>query len=318
MDAEIGHVSKVVIVGAGRVGSTTAYTMMTNGTAGEVVLIDVDKERAVGEALDIAHGLPFGGPVTVRAGDYPECEGADVVIIGAGVAQKPGETRLDLVRNNTEVLRQIVPQITRYNQRCVLLMVSNPVDILTYATWKLSGFPPERVIGSGTSLDSARLRYNLGLYFGVNPRSVHANIIGEHGDTEVPVWSLANIAGMRLDEFCRATGLCHDERDLQEIFEEVRTAAYEIIRRKGSTHYAIGAAVDAIVRTILHDQHTVLTVSSLMEGEYGVDDICLSLPTVLGRAGVLRVLELTLNPEEEEGFRKSAQALKEVANTLGL
>jgi L-lactate dehydrogenase len=315
---EIGHVSKVVIVGAGRVGSTTAYTLMTNGTAGEVVLIDVDHERAVGEAMDIAHGVPFGGHVKIEAGDYPDCAGADVVIISAGVAQRPGETRLDLVRNNVEVLKQIIPQITRYNQECVLLMVTNPVDILTYAMWKISGFPYQRVIGSGTSLDTARFRYNLGRYFEVSSRSIHAYIIGEHGDTEVPVWSLANIAGMRLADYCAVSGLCHDERELQTIFERVRDAAYHIIERKGATHYAIGAAVDSIVRMILLDEHAVVTLSSLMNGEHGVSDICLSLPTVIGRSGVVRVLELSLDAKELSGFRKSAESLKQVAQTLGL
>jgi L-lactate dehydrogenase len=315
---EIEPISKVVVVGVGRVGSTTAYTMMTNGTAAEIVLIDADRERAVGEAMDISHGLPFGGPVRIEAGDYPDCEGAEVVIIAAGVAQKPGETRIDLVRNNIEVLKQIIPQITAYNQECILLMVTNPVDILTYAMWKISGFPAERCIGSGTSLDTARFRYNLGKYFEVSPRSVHAYIIGEHGDTEVPVWSLANIAGMRLGDFCQATGLCHDERDLRILFENVRDAAYHIIQRKGATHYAIGAAVDAIVEMILHDQRTVVTVSSLMDGQYGIRDICLSLPTVVGRGGVVRVLELNLSDAEVEGFCKSADALKEVAHALGL
>ena len=315
---EVGHLSKVVVVGAGMVGSTTAYTLMTNGTAGEIVLIDVNKERAIGEAMDIAHALPFGGPAYVTAGDYPDCAGAAVVVISAGAAKKPGETRLDLVRKNTEILRQIVPQITAHNQECILLMVTNPVDILTYAMWKISGFPAERVLGSGTSLDTARFRYSLGRYFEVNPRSVHAYIIGEHGDTEVPVWSLANIAGMRLNEFCKATGLCHDERDLRTLFENVRDAAYQIIQRKGATYFAIGAAVDAIVRVILRDQRTVLTVSTLMDGAYGVSDIYLSLPTVLGRAGAVRVLELTLNEQETEGFRKGAETLKQVADSLGL
>ena len=311
-------ISKVVIVGAGRVGSTTAYTMMTRGTAAEIVLIDADHERAIGEAMDISHGLPFGGTVRVEAGDYSDCAGADIVIISAGVAQKPGETRIDLVRNNIEVLKEIIPKITAHNQDCILMMVTNPVDILTYAMWKISGFPPNRCLGSGTSLDTARFRYSFGKYFEVAPRSVHAYIIGEHGDTEVPVWSLANIAGMRLTDFCRATKLCHDDRDLRVIFENVRDAAYHIIQRKGATHYAIGAAVDAIVGMILHDQHTVVTVSSLMEGQYGVHDICLSLPTVIGRAGVVRVLELKLSDAEVEGFRKSAEALKDVARSVGL
>ncbi|MBI3945453.1 MAG: L-lactate dehydrogenase [Armatimonadetes bacterium] len=311
-------VPKVVIVGAGKVGSTTAYALMTNGTAGEIVLIDADAERAVGEAMDIAHGLPYGGPSYVRAGDYPDCEGADIVMISAGAAQGPGETRLDLVRKNADILREIVPRITAHNRECVLLMVTNPVDILTYAMWKISGFPSHRVIGSGTSLDTARFRYRLGQYFGVNPRSVHAVIIGEHGDTEVPVWSLANIAGMRLADFCRATGRCYDERELNAIFLEVRDAAYEIIRRKGATHYAIASAVDAIIGTILRDQRTVVTVSSLMQGQYGVTEMCLSLPTVLGREGVVRVLELSLSDEERDGFRRSADTLREVAAGLGL
>lgn len=311
-------VSKVVIIGAGRVGSTIAYTLMIHGTAGEIVLIDANVERALGEVADIAHSLPYTGQSHVRAGDYPDCVGADVVVISAGTAQAPGETRLALVRKNTEVMKEIVPRIIAHNQECILLVVTNPVDILTYTVWKVSGFPSQRVIGSGTSLDTARFRYHLGEYFGVNPRSVHAHIIGEHGDTEVPVWSLANIAGMHLRDFCRATGRPYDECALEALFQRVRDAAYEIIRRKGATHFGIASAVNAIISTLLHDQRTVFTVSSLMTGQYGVWQMCLSLPTVLGRAGVVRVLELNLNEQERGAFQHSASSLKEVAEALAL
>ncbi len=296
--------SRVAIVGVGNVGATFAYTLLLSGLATEIVLIDVNRERAEGEAMDLVHGVPFAPPARVWAGTYDDCAGAAVTVITAGAAQRPGETRLELSRRNTSIFRQIVPSVARANPDGVIIVATNPVDVLTYETWRLSGLPPERVMGSGTILDTARFRYLLSEYFTVDPRSVHAYIIGEHGDSEVPVWSLANIAGMRLPEFCAAQGRAYDPAAMQEIFRQTRDAAYEIIERKGATYYAIGAGMQRLVEAIVRDQRTVLSVSSRIQGYYGIDDVAFSLPTVVDRRGVVEPLRL-------EGLRRSAAILQE-------
>lgn len=220
------HPARVAIVGAGNVGATFAYALLLSGLAAEIVLIDVNRAKAEGEAMDLNHTVPFAHPTRIWAGDYADCAGATVTVIAAGAAQKPGETRLDLVKKNAAIFRQIVPEVAHHNPNGILLIATNPVDVLTYVAWKLSGLPAQRVIGSGTILDTARFRYLLSQHFGVDPRSVHAHIIGEHGDSEVPVWSLANIAGMRLPAFCAAHGLAHDQAAMDEVFRQTRDAAY--------------------------------------------------------------------------------------------
>lgn len=312
------HPIRVAVVGVGNVGATFAYALLLNGLATEIVLIDVNRARAEGEAMDLNHAVPFARPTRIWAGDYTDCAGAAVTIIAAGAAQKPGETRLDLVKKNAAIFRQIVPEVARHNPNGILLVATNPVDVLTYTAWKLSGLLAQRVIGSGTILDTARFRYLLSQHFRVDPRSVHAHIIGEHGDSEVPLWSLANIAGMRLPSFCAAHGLVHDQAGMDDIFRQTRDAAYHIIERKGATYYAVAAGLMRIVEAILRDQSTVLSVSSLIEEYYGISDVCLSLPTVVDRGGVERVLRLELSPEEVEGLRQSAQVLKATLAQLDL
>lgn len=303
--------TRIGLVGTGMVGASFAYALMQRSLATELVLIDANRGRAEAEAMDLNHGLPFVRPMRIWAGDYPDLAGAAVTVVTAGAAQRPGETRLQLLERNAAIFREIIPQIVRHNPDGILLIASNPVDILTYHTLQISGLPPAQVIGSGTILDTARLRYLLGTHYSVDPRSVHAYIVGEHGDTELALWSLANIGGVRLKDFRSAGGVGYDAAALQRIFEQTRDAAYAIIERKGATYYAIGLGLLTIVEAILRDQHTVMTVSSLMTGQYGVSDICISLPTIVGAAGVEEVLNLTLSPEEEELFRRSAQTLKE-------
>jgi len=310
------HTPKVVVIGTGFVGSTFAYTLMTRGIASEIVLIDVDKKRAEGEAMDLNHGLSFVRPVKIWAGDYTDCKDADIIVICAGAAQKPDEKRLELVYRNFEVFKDIVPQVTQYNQNGIFLITTNPVDIMTYATLKLSGFPTNRVIGSGTILDTSRLRYVLGEHLNIDPRNVHAYIIGEHGDSEVPVWSLANVAGTHLKEFCLERGEKYDSEHLNSLFDKVKNAAYEIIERKGRTYYAIGLGLTRIVESILRDENAILTVSSLLQNYYEVSDICLSVPSIVNREGIRSVLKLPLSPSEQESFQKSASILKEIANSL--
>lgn len=311
-------INKIVIVGTGFVGSTTAYTLMVSGLVSEIVLIDQNSKKAEGEAMDMNHGMPFVRPVRIYNGDYSDCRGADIVVITGGANQKPGETRIDLVNKNTEIFKDIVGNIVKYNTDCILLVVTNPVDILTYVTYKLSGFPKNRVIGSGTVLDTARFKYMLGEHMGVDPRNVHAYIIGEHGDTEVPTWSLASIAGIPMDSYCKECNSCDDESFKRDTFDKVKNAAYEIIDRKNATYYAVALAVRRIVEAIVRNENSILTVSSLFEGEYGLNDICLSIPSQVNSEGVSRILNVPLSSEENELLDKSAQALKQVIGGLSL
>jgi len=318
MDEQTRRPVRVVIVGAGGVGATCAYALMLNGAASEIVLIDANRERAEGEAMDLNHGMPFARPARVWAGDYSDCANADIVVITAGAAQRPGETRLDLTQRNAQVFQQVVPQIVEATRQAILLIATNPLDTMTYVAWKLSGLPASRVIGSGTILDSARFRYLLSQRFGVEPRSVHAYIIGEHGDSQIAVWSLANIAGIRLDDFCRLNDCAIDEDAKATIALNARSAAYEIIRRKGATYYAIGVGLVRIVEAIVHDQNSVLTVSSLVQGMYGLGGVCLSLPSVVNQQGIARVLELPLSAAERSALEKSARIIQETIASLAL
>ncbi len=312
------HPTRVAIVGAGNVGATFAYALLLSGRAAEIVLIDANRTRAEGEAMDLNHSVPFTYPTRVWAGDYPDCAGAAITVITAGAAQKPGEARLQLVQKNAAIFGQIVPQVARHNPEGIILVTTNPVDVLTYVALKLSGLPAGHVFGSGTILDTARFRYLLSPHYGVDPRSVHAYIVGEHGDSEVPVWSLANIAGMRLPDFCAAHGLGCDDAELAEIFTRTRDAAYQIIERKGATYYAVATGLMRIVEAILRDQSTVLSVSSLIDGYYDVHDVCLSVPAVVDRGGIEKVLHLTLDEREVAGLQHSAQLLRGTIEKLDL
>lgn len=311
-------VSKVVVVGTGFVGATTAYTLMLSGLFSEIVLIDINKDKVEGEVMDLNHGLPFVRPVNIYNGDYKDCAGADIVIIAAGANQKPGETRIDLVRKNAAIFKNMVPQIVKYNKHCILLVVTNPVDILTYVTWKVSGFSKNKVIGSGTVLDTARFRYRLADNLGVDTRNIHAYVLGEHGDTEVLTWSLTNVAGISLDTYCAELQGCGENMSKEEIYDDVKNAAYKIIERKGATYYAVALAVRRIVEAIIRDERSILTVSSLIEGPYGIRDVCLSVPTIVNRDGIDRVLEVPMSDEEKELLRKSGDALRSVIEDLDL
>lgn len=302
---------KVGLIGTGMVGASFAYALMQRGVANELVLIDADAARAEGEAMDLNHGLPFVRPMRMSAGGYEQLAGAEVVVICAGSNQRPGETRLDLLQRNATVFREIVPRVVGAAPDSIVVIATNPVDILTTISDQIAGLPAGRVLGSGTILDTARFRYLLGEHYRVDPRSVHAYIVGEHGDSELALWSLANIAGVRLNDFVGANGRGYDPAALNSIYEQTRTAAYEIIKRKKATYYAIGLGLLTIVEAILRDQNTVLTVSSPLHGQYGVDGIAISLPTIVGRNGIEEVLNLPISDEERAAFQASASTLKE-------
>jgi len=309
---------RIAVVGTGNVGSTFAYALLLSGLAAEIVLIDANRAKAEGEAMDLQHTVPFAHPTRIWAGDYTDCTGAIATVIAAGVNQKPGETRIDLLKRNAAVFANVVPPVARHNPQGILVIATNPVDVLTYASLKLSGYAWQRVIGSGTILDTARFRHLLSQHFKVDSRSVHAHIIGEHGDSEVPVWSLANIAGMRLPDFCAAQNLAGDTTAMDDIFRQTRDAAQHIISRKGATYYAVAAGLMRIVEAIVRNQRTVLSVSSLVHDYYGIDDVCLSLPTVVSRSGIESVLRLNLNQQEVEALQHSAAVLEETRGQLAI
>lgn len=301
--------NKVVIVGAGSVGATFAYALMQGGQAREIVLLDQNMDRALGEVMDLQHGVSFTRPVIVKAGSYDDCTDADLVVVTAGAKQKPGETRLDLAAKNARMAAAIITEIMRRNFAGVLLMVSNPVDVLTQVAWKVSGLPRRRVIGSGTVLDSARLRSLLSTYCRVDPRNIHAHVIGEHGDSEVAAWSTASIGGVPIKKYCEVNPDGSLPGGYPDLLDQVKRAAYEIISRKGATFYAIGLALVQITDAILRDEHRVLPVSVVLEHFHGIRDIALSLPSVVGREGVERVLELDLAPEELAALQNSAETI---------
>ena len=309
---------KAAIIGCGFVGSSIAFTLMQRGLFSELVLIDVNRQKAEGEAMDLSHGLPYAASMNIYAGDYDDVADCALAIITAGANQKPGETRLDLIGRNVEILKGIVPEISSRGFEGVMLIVSNPVDALTYAAYRLSGLPAGRVIGSGTVLDTARLKQRLGEHLQVDSRNVHAVIIGEHGDSELAVWSGANVSGIDLNHFCELRGHFDHENAMQRIYEAVRGSAYEIIERKGATYYGIAMAVARISEAIVRDEHAVLPVSVLPRGEYGLSELALSLPSVVGHAGVEKVLEIPLSPEESRALMASADRIHEVIRTLSL
>ena len=308
---------KCAVIGCGFVGASIAFSLIQEEMFSELVLIDINQTKAEGEAMDLSHGLPFVHPMKIYAGTYADLADCFLIIITAGAGQRPGETRLELVRKNVEIFRDMIPQITAVTQDARLLIVSNPVDVMTYAAWKLSGYPPEHVIGSGTVLDTARLKYLLGAHLGVDIRSVHAFIIGEHGDSELAVWSSANISGVDLDSFCDICGAC-DGETLHRLYEDVRTSAYKVIEKKGATYYAIALAVTRIARAIVRGEHSVLPVSAYVNGHYGVSDVYFGVPSIVGAEGIEKVLDIPLDGSEQQQLEHSVQTLKDVIAGLDL
>ena len=307
---------KAAVIGCGFVGSATAFTLMQSRLFSELVLLDVNMEKADGEAKDIAHGIPFAGQMKIYAGTYDDAADAAIIIITAGANQKPGETRLDLVQKNTAIYQSIIPEIVKRDFGGILLIVSNPVDILTYVALKLSGLPENRVLGSGTVLDTARLKYALGEHLGVDSRSVHSFIIGEHGDSEIAAWSSTNVSGIPLNDFCEMRGHFNHDAAMDAIAEKVKNSAYEIISKKQATYYGIAMSVKRICECIVRNERSILPVSAMMHGEYGIEDITLSMPAIVGIGGVETHVPLALSEEEAEKLVESAKKLKEVAKGL--
>ena len=307
---------KAAVIGCGFVGSATAFTLMQSRLFSELVLLDVNMEKADGEAKDIAHGIPFAGQMKIYAGTYDDAADAAIIIITAGANQKPGETRLDLVQKNTAIYQSIIPEIVKRDFGGILLIVSNPVDILTYVAFKLSGLPYKRFLGSGTVLDTARLKYALGEHLGVDSRSVHSLIIGEHGDSEIAAWSSTNVSGIPLNEFCEMRGHFNHDAAMDAIAEKVKNSAYEIISKKQATYYGIAMSVKRICECIVRNERSILPVSAMMHGEYGIEDITLSMPAIVGIGGVETHVPIALSEEEAEKLVESAKKLKEVAKGL--
>ena len=317
MQVSINH-RKVAVIGCGFVGAATAFSLMQSGLFTQMVLLVADRKKAEGEAMDIAHGLPFASPMRIYAGDYADIADAAIIIVTAGAGQKPGETRLDLVKKNVAIFQQIMPKIAALHIPGILLVVSNPVDILTYAALKLSGIPEQRVIGSGTVLDTARLKYLLGEHLGVDSRSVNAFIIGEHGDSELAAWSSANVSGIPLNDFCEMRGYFHHEQAMRDIALSVKNSAYEIIERKKASYYGIAMSVRRICEAIIKDEKTILPVSRMMHGTYGMKDVVLSMPAVIGKDGIESSVPISLAASERQKLMDSAQTLKTVAQQVCL
>ncbi len=317
MEREINN-RKAAIVGCGFVGSASAFCLMQSGLFSELVLLDANRDKAEGEALDVAHGIPFARPMKIYAGDYDDIADAAIIIVTAGANQKPGETRLDLVQKNVGIFRSIIPEIAKRNFAGILLIVSNPVDILTYTAMKLSGLPEHRVIGSGTVLDTARFKYQLGEHLQVDPRSIHAFIIGEHGDSEIAAWSSANVSGIPIHDICEMRGFYNHEDAMKEIAETVKNSAYEIIAKKKATYYGIAMSVRRICEALVRNEKSILPVSTMLHGQYGIEDVVLSMPAIVGSDGVETTVPIDLSPEEQEKLKESANALAEIAKKLDL
>lgn len=309
---------KAAIIGCGFVGASTAFSLMHQGLFTELVLIDVNADKTKGEAMDLSHGRPYVDTSKVYAGTYDDIADCALIIITAGANQKPDETRLDLVHKNVGIFKSIIPEITKRNTEGILLVVANPVDILTYVTLKLSGFPKNRVFGSGTVLDSARFQYLLSEHLEVDSGSIQAFIIGEHGDSELAVWSGVNVSGVAINDFCELRGHFDHETSMRRILDDVRNSAYEIIEKKGATYYGVAIAVSHIAESIIRNKNSLLPVSSLLEGEYGLSDLCLSVPTIVNKNGAEQVIEIELNEEETDLLNQSASQLKEILVSLDL
>ena len=309
---------KAAIIGCGFVGAASAFCLMQSGLFSELVLLDADRDKAEGEALDVAHGIPFASPMKIYAGDYDDLTDAAIIIVTAGANQKPGETRLDLVQKNVGIFRSIIPEIAKRDYQGILLIVSNPVDILTYAAIKLSGMPEHRVIGAGTVLDTARFKYQLGEHLSIDPRSIHAFIIGEHGDSEIAAWSSANVSGIPIHDICEMRGFYHHEDAMREIAETVKNSAYEIIAKKKATYYGIAMSVRRICEAIVRNEKSILPLSVMLHGQYGLENVVLSMPAIVGSEGVETTVPIELNREEQEKLKQSAQALGKIAGQLQL
>mgnify|MGYP002539496901 CR=1 FL=1 len=311
--------NKISIIGTGSVGSTIAYTLTVMGLASEIVMIDINNEKALGEALDIRQGTPFCGACSIYAGDYLDAANSDIVIITSGIARKPGQTRLELAQTNVNITKAIIPEITKYAPNATYIIVSNPVDILTYTFNKLSGLPENRIIGSGTILDTARLRARLSEYYNISQTNVHAYVFGEHGDSSFIPWSVANISNVPITD-CRklitTPGITTPELDFEEIEQYVRKSGGRVIQRKGATFYAVSVSVCHICKCLLCGIDTTMTVSTMMHGEYGIDDVCLSVLNLVGDNGVRGKINVSLTDEEVNLLRKSADTLKEVISNL--
>ncbi|MCB2308293.1 L-lactate dehydrogenase [Clostridium estertheticum] len=304
--------NKISIIGAGFIGSTTAFALMTSGLASEIVIVDINKDKAEGEAMDLSHGASFVKPIDITSGEYDDTKDSDIVIITAGISLKPGETRLNCIANNFKVFQSIIPEVVKYSPDSILVIVSNPVDILTYIAYKLSGFPSNRVIGSGTVLDTSRLKYLLSQRFEVDARNIHTYIMGEHGDSEIATWSLTSIAGMNIDEYCTISSKTCNGDMKSTIHNDVKKAGYNVLEKKGATYYAVALAVKRIVEAILSNENSILTVSSLLKGEYGIDNVYMGVPTILGREGVKKILQVNLNEDENDQLVESAKVLKAI------
>ena len=309
---------KAAVIGCGFVGASIAFRFLQQGLFSHLVLLDANREKAEGEAMDLSDGLPYGASMEITAGTYDDLADCGLVVITAGVNQKPGETRLELIGRNAAILKSIIGEITARPFGGILLIVSNPVDVLTYAARALSGYPRERVIGSGTVLDTARLKQLLGEELGVDSRNVHAFIVGEHGDSELAVWSGANVSGLDLDDFCRLRGKALSGGDMDRLYREVRDSANEIIKRKGATYYGIAMAVGRIAECIVKDEHAILPISVTLEGEYGLNGVALSVPAIVGKNGLEKVLEIPLGETERSALSTSVQQLREAVSSLEL
>lgn len=312
------NIRKVAVIGCGFVGSASAFALMQSGLFSEMVLIDVDRKRAEGEALDIRHGVPFSSPMKIYAGEYEDIADAAIVVITAGANQKPEETRLQLVDKNAKIMKSVVTQIAKLNFQGILLIVANPVDILTDIAMRCSGLPENRVFGSGTVLDSARLKYRLGEHLRVDSRSVHAFIIGEHGDSEIAAWSSANVSGVPLSRFCEMRGHFNHEDNEENIADEVKNSAYEIIAKKSATYFGIAMVVKRICHAVVRDEKSIFPVSIRMHGEYGLHDVVLSMPAIVGANGVEKSIPISLDEKEQRKIRESAETLKKIMDGIQL
>lgn len=310
---------KAVMIGCGFVGSATVFALMQSGLFSEIAMIDANPEKAEGEAMDISHGIPFAQQMRVYAGSYDDVSDAGIVIITAGANQQPGETRLDLVEKNVAIFKGIIPEITKRNFEGILLIVANPVDILTKVAQELSGYPENRVIGSGTVLDTGRLRYKLSEHLQVDTKNIHAFIIGEHGDSEIVAWNSANVSGIPLDAFCELRGHNHDHKEAEaDIAEKVKNSAYEIISRKRATYFGVAMAVKRICEVIVRDEKSILPVSTAMTGAYGIEGVVLSMPCIVGRNGIETQVPIELTDEEAGNLKRSADVLKETYSSIKL
>lgn len=313
--------NKISIIGTGTVGSTIAYTLTVMGLASEIVMIDINNEKALGEALDIRQGTPFCSACSIYAGDYRDAEGSDIVILTSGVARKPGQSRLELAQTNVNITKTIIPEITKYAPEAAYIIVSNPVDILTYTFNKFSDIPENQIIGSGTILDTARLRARLSEYYNINQGNVHAYVFGEHGDSSFIPWSVANISNIPIAEcpkLITTPGITHPELNFKEIEQYVRKSGGTVIARKGATFYAVSVSVCHICKCILSGIDTTMTVSTMMHGEYGIDGVCLSTLNMIGRNGVRGKVNVSLTDDEVVKLRHSADTLKEVIKSLDI